>query len=460
MKKITLLFFIFHFHFLSFGQCPTDDLILTSQLEIDNFAVNYPNCSVLAHELKIDGENSDITNLNGLSSITNAQDVFIRGTQIEDFSGLNNLVTISHLSLWFNQNIQNLEGLASIQTLGELEVFVNNSLTSLSGLDDLQSLDRLNLFENSSLEDITQLYFLESINSLNISGNSLNTLTGLENLLTIQGDLVVSNEPLQDLNEFSNLQTIGGSLYILSNDQVQDLSAFNNIESLENLYIIDCPNLLDSYSLENLQTINGKLRIGFNSGLVTLNIFRFLTSVGDLDVYENDNLESLKGLENLLEINQRLFINNNNSLNSIYAINDVLPSETNEVIILSNSNLSICNNQYICDIVDDPNVSKVIQNNAIGCNTILEVEMSCLLSIGDLVLDNQLKVYPNPVSELLTISLSENLSFKYANIYTILGEKLIETSGKKIDFSSYASGIYFAEIETNKGKVTKKIVKE
>ena len=461
MKNITLVLFVFLINFIGFSQCPTSDIILLSQEEIDDFSSNYPNCSTFTHNLKIDGESSNITNLNGLSLVTNAQEILIIRTQIDDFSGLNNLVDIASLSIWINPNLSSLEGLSSIQTVGGLEMFVNNGLISLSGLDSLQSLESLSLFDNSNLSDISQLSFLETITYLNISGNSFNDLAGLENLETIQGDLIVSNESLQNFNEFSNLQSIGGSLYITSNDEIEDLTAFNNIVSLENLYITNCPNLLDTYSLENLQTISGRLRIGFNSSLLTMNIFDNITSVGDIDIYQNDNLISLKGLENLEEINQRLLINDNPVLTNLNGISNVSPSEADEVIILSNPNLSFCNNPFICGIIDDPAVSKTIMNNATGCNSVVEVQEICLLlGIEEDVLFNDVMVFPNPVSEKITISMSEQFTYNRAFIYSVLGEKIFETSEFNIDFSSWAAGTYFVEINTNQGIALKRIVKE
>ncbi len=138
-----------------------------------------------------------------------------------------------------------------------------------------------------------------------------------------------------------------------------------------------------------------------------------------------------------------------------------------EIIILNNISLSICNNPLICAVIDDLTVFKAVQNNSVGCNSVEEIVISCLTNMEDINLDiennllvNQLVFYPNPVSETLTISISENITYKKAIVYSFLGEKLVETSEKNINFSSLAAGIYFVEIETDLGNISKKIIKE
>lgn len=457
--KNTLLFSILLIApFIVFGQCPNTNVILSTQTEIDNFSVSYPNCTQLTHELKIDGDNSLITNLNGLSAITDASELFILNTEIQNFSGLHNLSSLTDLEIWFNPNIQNLEGLTALQTIGSLEIWMNNGIVNLTGMDNIQAIGSLSLFENDLLEDISELGFIDTLETLVIQGNALNNLSGLENLHTVQGDLSISNEQLQNFDELGNLETIGGSLYVLNNG-VQNLHAFNGIQSLQDLYVVLCPNLSDLSGLENIQTISGRLRIGFNPGLNDLTVFSSINSVEDLDIYQNENLQMLKGIENLQEVSGRVLIANNPLLSDISAIGSMSP-QVSELVISNNPNLSICKNAFVCAVVDDPTIAKYIYNNNTGCNSIQEVEMACLLSVSEEVLMNSINIYPNPVSEVLFISISENIDFNKASVFTMLGQKVFETSEKNINSSQLSAGIYLIEVETEQGSISKKIVKE
>ena len=151
MKNFTLsLFFVLISGFV-YGQCPTTNIVLSTQSDVDNFADNYPNCTALTHELKIDGSINSITNLNGLSQIISTQKLFIFNTDIVDLSDLDNLEDAVHLAIWGNQNMQDLTGLNSLQSIGFMEVFVNSNLTSLNGMPNLSSLDNISIFQIDQL---------------------------------------------------------------------------------------------------------------------------------------------------------------------------------------------------------------------------------------------------------------------------------------------------------------------
>lgn len=96
--------------------------------------------------------------------------------------------------------------------------------------------------------------------------------------------------------------------------------------------------------------------------------------------------------------------------------------------------------------------------NLEGCTFMLVVTE--ILAINEVSFLNEIKIFPNPVSQNLTISISEMLAYNSASIYSIEGKKLMETDEKTIDVSSLKSGVYFITIETTQGTITKKIVKE
>lgn len=88
-----------------------------------------------------------------------------------------------------------------------------------------------------------------------------------------------------------------------------------------------------------------------------------------------------------------------------------------------------------------------------------------ILSTNDEILDNQLKVYPNPTSNLVTIELTNNYSSNVTyKLYNLLGE-LIYTSESNdqlfsIDISDLSRGIYLLELtDAQSNKVVKKISK-
>lgn len=71
----------------------------------------------------------------------------------------------------------------------------------------------------------------------------------------------------------------------------------------------------------------------------------------------------------------------------------------------------------------------------------------------------KVEVYPNPVSDVLTIqssSVVENI-----NIYDLSGKKVaVSLSGKTVDVKNIPAGAYLITIETKDGKITKKFIKK
>jgi hypothetical protein len=470
MKKFAFLISCLFLNFgIIFGQCPDYDLEFFTQEDIDNFSAVFPNCSVLTHELKINGEYNSITNLNGLSGIIQAQEIFIIQTEINSLFGLHNVQTIENFALWGHNNLQNLVGLSSLVEVGHFEIWFNSGITSLSGIDNLQSIRNVNIFLNQNLEDISQLSFLTSLaGGLTINGNNLNNFNGLQNLQFIEQDVSIAAEGVLDFSELNNLQSIGGSLFLQDIPDIQNFSGFINIESLVDLYIINCPNLDDFLGFENLTTVSGRLRIGFNPGITDLRFLKNIESVGYLDIYENENLETLQGIESIKSINTRIFIDRNPNLTSIEALNylDIpttfieLTNHPDEVVIINNTSLSICNNDFICSIINDVNVSKGFFNNTEGCNTIEEVLESCSLNFDNNTIEDSIGIFPNPVSDVLTITMDVNINIIKTQIFSTLGLLVLESSNDKIDLSILNSGIYNAIIITNKGTVSRKVLKE
>ena len=75
--------------------------------------------------------------------------------------------------------------------------------------------------------------------------------------------------------------------------------------------------------------------------------------------------------------------------------------------------------------------------------------------------DTAIQIYPNPSSTTISISITENIEIENAYIYTVLGQKIMETKSQKTwDITSFSSGIHFLTIQTNKGTKQFKFVKE
>jgi hypothetical protein len=81
------------------------------------------------------------------------------------------------------------------------------------------------------------------------------------------------------------------------------------------------------------------------------------------------------------------------------------------------------------------------------------------LNIKNNELDKYTKIYPNPVKNNLQVFINSNNNLEKIIIYNQLGKKITSTSSTLLNISKYPKGIYFIKIITNKGFITKKIIK-
>ncbi|MDQ7916940.1 T9SS type A sorting domain-containing protein [Mesonia sp. MT50] len=80
----------------------------------------------------------------------------------------------------------------------------------------------------------------------------------------------------------------------------------------------------------------------------------------------------------------------------------------------------------------------------------------------DSAIASQISMYPNPVNNVLNISVPSSIQIEGATMYDILGKGTqVEVSANNtINTSSLASGVYLLTINTNEGNITKKVVKQ
>ncbi len=86
-----------------------------------------------------------------------------------------------------------------------------------------------------------------------------------------------------------------------------------------------------------------------------------------------------------------------------------------------------------------------------------------LLSIEETTIaDNSFAIYPNPTSNVLNISNTNNYEIKNISVVDINGRVVKNESGAmtQINVSDLNSGVYFVTIEAAEGKTTKKFIKQ
>ncbi|MBS4039481.1 MAG: hypothetical protein KGZ81_02660 [Flavobacteriales bacterium] len=242
--------------------CPSGDVTLISQAEVDAFVAQYPNCTQINGNLNIgpiSGGSSNITNLSGLSSLTQVSgELAIRYNQnLTNLSGLNNITSIGTiLRLEFNQALLNLDGLSGLTNIGQsIYIGLNFVLQNLNGLAGITQLPNGYLYINNNPQ-LTSLQGLHNITTIGESmwisaSNGLTNLNGLSGLTTFNNNssefiYIMNNQNLISLSGLQNVTSFGNrSISIQNNAALTDISAINSIVSgtIGSLGISNHPNL-------------------------------------------------------------------------------------------------------------------------------------------------------------------------------------------------------------------------
>ena len=349
------------------------------------------------------------------------------------------------------ENIMNLHGLSAITSIGKnLEIWYTENLTDLSGFDNLTTVGfDFSLGLNTSLTNISHLSNLDSIGG---------------------GIFIVENPLLIDLWGLESITTIDSCVNILYNDNLNSLSGLHNLIFAESVYIMRNNALNSMEGLDQLSTV-GNLDILWNNSLQTLTGLNSLHTI-DTNFYiiGNDGLTSLNGIESLTYVGGLLNINGNSILQDLSGIENVEANTLTRLGIVYNDNLSECNVQSICDYIANPNNPSTIDNNAIGCNSVQEVEESCTVGIPEQQSAPQLSSFPNPFTTSTTIDyeLTEP-SHVQLTIYNAIGEVVYRTEDrmmlKGIHTVTWSpghlpEGLYYAVLRSEEGVAVVKIIKQ
>lgn len=160
------------------GQCPTSTVQLNSKADVDDFAIDYPNCTELNTSLYIEG--ADIHDLTPLSNLTHLHMglLCLDNLLLPILIGLNNVVTMNGIVLLGNNLLTDLQELNALEkVLSQFQIESNLSLESFSGLEELDSINnQFFIFNNIELTNISAIENLEYIGGNIILTNALNFL--------------------------------------------------------------------------------------------------------------------------------------------------------------------------------------------------------------------------------------------------------------------------------------------
>lgn len=397
----TFLFFSLLMSAVFYGQCPDPvtnseyffftngayQLRFTSQAQLNQFIIDFPNCTSIDYHVVISG--SGFTSVTPLQNITHVKRLTITdATNLVSLNGLQNLTSVNGQLSIKNSGLSNLQGLNNLASIGNtndssignnLLLETNSSLTSITALSNLTYLGGLSLTLNHVLTSLTGLENIQSEipGSVSINGGIVfSSMEALDGITSIGGILMIKDCPsFVSLSGLDELTSVGGQLQITNNDALVSLESLENLNSTgdllisanENLVSIEAlsgmtsvdlgisiannPNLASLNGLQNITLaagnpnyINSGVYIGYNHSLTSLDGLQGIVNlIGQLDhinITNNNNLTSLQGLSNLNKV-RKLQIANNPLLTSLEGLESLAKVE--KLDILNNSTLNSLN---------------------------------------------------------------------------------------------------------------------
>ncbi len=234
-----------------------------------------------------------------------------------------------------------------------------------------------------------------------------------------------------DLSQNFNLKTL-----VCNENNLQNLDVSGNV-LLETLNASNCP--IGVCEQENTFSV---LNLSNNTNLKSL-VIGFNNYLQVIDLSNNPMLEGGVFVENPELTTLNVKNGNNENLQNLN--------------VLDNINLT-------CITVDDPLAATQGDTYPYDQWNIQEgivFSEDCSLGIEEAI-SVMFTIFPNPTKDLLTIQNQIDFDIDGVVLYDTLGRKVMEYSEatESIDVSNLTAGIYFIHITTDRGIVTKKVIKE
>ncbi len=444
-----LLFFIslFSSQFL-FAQCPTGNVTLETQDQVNNFVTTYPSCTNINGSLLVKSEEvtdlsflHNIISINGDLSILNTNAIELSLNNLENVDGDFNILGNYYLLHVSVPNISSIGGGINWEGM--------SNINTLTGFDKITSLEFFRFVDNAHVETLPAFSNLQVIleDFIIVANPTLKEILGFQSLTCAKNIFINGNEDLKIINSFSSIvQLLGdsGGLRITENSALESISGFQSLENTKNIIFDNnagsgAPNSLPTFpslrsadyiyltqltmpenytAFNNLIQIND-LKIESLRNLKHLKGFNKIQSTKNLWIDNNLNLETIEGFENLKLINGSFKLSNNIKLfevnafksaeyveNAFWLLNNSLTnfdflknlnnvsSDNSDIFIQAMPSVQDCSG--LSNLLKYGNISNIINvsTGAVGCNTRADIEAAAdtdkdgILDVDDLDDDN------------------------------------------------------------------------
>jgi len=336
MKSAILLFLLCLLTFLCTSvraQCPTGPVVLTTDAEVTDFFNEYPNCTNIQHDLRLEGS---ISNLAPFSDITDiAGDLIVIALSVDNLDGLAAIKNVS--GNVFLQQMPLDNQLATVplswRTIGD-GLFLEDLdlLKRLDALESLESVGRLALADNDFLVNLDGIAQVDIQAALLIANNA--QLSECANNSICQAidlnEVIISNNTGSCAGYFQlQAECLGnptcppGLVELTSNQEINDFeAAYPNCINLPGDLLVN--NAATNLIPDGMLTVAGNVTVRGVIGLTDIDRFS-LTGVGGDLLFETMSLgpDLANGIIPLQTVGGSLSLAGLGSLETVDALQNV-----------------------------------------------------------------------------------------------------------------------------------------
>ncbi len=455
MLKHFLIFITISFlNYNLLAQCPTGDVTLSSQTEVDNFLTTYPNCTEMAGRLHIFNNDATpyITDLSPLSNLTSigGELSITNNDHLTNLEGLNTLTSIGgQLFIGINKSLKNYEGLNALTSIGrDFTAILNDSLTNFEGLDALTLVGEnlfISLNENlASFEGLENTSFID-ITSVNISNNPQLSNCAIESICTfldIEMSIATITNNGVGCNDRMEVEMACNS--IIDGDLCGNAFDINNLFDQG----INQPQTSSLYNNTN-NSATGTPDNGFECHYMNDAISNslWMNFTGDGNSYRMTTTQCSASAITYLYDNQM----------ALYSGEcwNLMPVSCNEDQDVAQE---IFNAELIFET--EAGVNYFLMMDGYGQDTgefCLEVTQMTSVDVTDIA-TTDIKVFPNPTNGRLQF---HNITVESAVIFNPQGQRLMhyDTPINELDISMLPTGVYYLSLHTGSNEYSARIVK-
>jgi len=248
-----------------------------------------------------------------LPNLLEAHNVTLTSTSITSLSSFQKVERITgEFRFSWNILLTNITGFDSIRYIKGLVFDSNSTITNCAVCEKVDSLDYLHLFGNQ-LPDLAEFNDIKQLTDLNINNHT--TLTSIPDFPNIESftSLILSYCPLINDIGFDSIKVMG-YVYMNNNSAFESFGGYNKLTKIKSLFISEFSNLTSISDMPQLASIPSTLALMNNPILDDISGFDNLKFLNEVQVINNPNLNAcciFADLQKIGRLNSGLELENN-----------------------------------------------------------------------------------------------------------------------------------------------------